>query len=378
MSVATAPTVSVQLSSVKTWTGMLRLKSVWNHLAAGDDDGVLLGHDWFAQCWKSFPESRRAEILTFCRADAVKGILPLCRPARQIVRYLEFLDDQHSQRLDLIAEPVEIEPMLWALGEHLRRRRDWDVLELARLRAATAERVLRIWPEAGLQVRIRGGVRQRYLPLNGSWETVSASFQSVLLKNLRRREKRLKQRAPYDVRRHTSGRGLRLLLDQCFQVEASGWKGREGTAIRCQAPVERFYRQLAFRLARQNCLRIYSLWQQDQLLAFQFCAAHRRRLASLKVGYLDSFREYSPGQILQKEVLRMAWEEGMTRFDFLGEDQPHQADWTPLTEALVHLRIYNHTLRGRAMAQRAELWRWWQSRQVASPISGSPAPTDPL
>lgn len=346
---------------------MLRLKSAWNRLTEADEDGVLLGHDWFAQCWKAFPASRRAEILTVQRGGVVKGILPLCRPPRGVIRYLEFLDDQHSQRLDLIARPGEIEPVLWALGEHLRMRRDWDVLELARLRAATAEQLARIWGEIGLPVRIRGGVRQRYLPLHGSWEEVSARFPTVLLKNLRRREKKLQQRGPCDVRLHTGSSGLRTLLDQCFKVEASGWKGREGTAIGCLPPVERFYRQLAFRLAPRKQLRIFTLWQQDQLLAFQFCVTNGCRLASLKVGYLDAFREYSPGQLLQQHVLRMAWEEGLTRFDFLGENQPHQAEWTPLTEALVHVRVYNHTLRGRAMAQRSELWRWGQSRREPTP-----------
>jgi CelD/BcsL family acetyltransferase involved in cellulose biosynthesis len=295
-----------------------------------------------------------------------------------MIRYLEFLDDKHSQRLDLIAEPEEIEPMLWAMGEHLCRRRDWDVLEMARLRAATAERVLRIWPQIGLPIRARGGARQRYLPLNGYWEEVSANFDGVLLKNLRRREKRLRQHGPLEVRLHTGHHHLRELLDQCFQVEASGWKGREGTAIRCRPPVERFYRQLAFRLAGRNQLRIYGLWQQDQLLAFQFCVTNGRRMGSLKVGYLDSHREYSPGQILQHSVLRMAWEEGHARYDFLGEDQPHQAAWAPLTETLVHLRVYNRTLRGRAMAQRSELWHWWKPRHDPKPLPEATVPADPV
>lgn len=356
------PEVSgLTVTQVTRWRDFLRLRAAWDALAAADGDACLLGHDWMAQSWKSQAGAERAqarpEVLQVAGAGERLVALAALEFHPGALRRLAFLGDRRGQRLDLVAGARDrIGAAVEALGAHLRRRRDWDLCDLNHLRQPTAEAVSRLWPALGLAVRERGEVRQRVIRLDRPWEEIERGFSPALRANFSRREKRLRRRGRLEFAVSAAGPGLWPRLQECFQLEASGWKGRRGTAILDEHSLHRFYRQLAVRLAGQGRFRLFTLALEGRIVAFEYCLAGAGALHALKIGFDESLANASPGQVLRLHLLQAA-QGHFARYEFLGDDAPWKAEWTAETVRLSHLRAYNCTWRGQAVRLRAQLWQ---------------------
>lgn len=345
----------------------MRLRSAWQACLALDPDEVLLGHDWTAQAWKSL------QLQLDPRPPWVVGVrgtrgewqgFAAFRWRRE--RWLEFLAAERSQRLDAVGA----NPAVWlALGRHLRLRRDWDVLDLAFLRPASAAIITNHWPGLGLAVHARGQMRQHRISLDPPWPEIESGFSPYLRSNFRRRFKRLRMQG--DVRLEVHARDLEPCLDQCFALEAAGWKGREGSAVARKPELQRFYRQLAYRLAATGQLRLYCLVLNQRMVAFEFCLASLRsgRLYSLKIAYAEDLSTASPGVVLRWLLLQDARQQ-FREYEFLGDDAPWKTEWSTGITVLRHLRIYNRTVGGQAWLWRSRLYRHLRQHWKEPPAPG--------
>jgi CelD/BcsL family acetyltransferase involved in cellulose biosynthesis len=98
-------------------------------------------------------------------------------------------------------------------------------------------------------------------------------------------------------------------------IEASGWKGRAGTALAARPSDAAFYREVSERFRAAGRLRLHSLEAGGNTLAMQtgFCVAGA--LFDWKVAYDERFARYSPGAQLQLRVLESARDDGVTWID---------------------------------------------------------------
>jgi CelD/BcsL family acetyltransferase involved in cellulose biosynthesis len=98
-------------------------------------------------------------------------------------------------------------------------------------------------------------------------------------------------------------------------MEASGWKGKAGTALACRAGDAAFYRDVTARFATSGRLRMYSLEAGGMKLAMEtdFCADGV--LFSWKMSYDERFARYGPGAQLQFRVFNLARQEGLRSVD---------------------------------------------------------------
>ena len=113
-------------------------------------------------------------------------------------------------------------------------------------------------------------------------------------------------------------------LEECFAVEVSGWKGRDGTAILSHADTGQFFRDLGRALADDDVLRLSTLRIGPRLVAFDIEALDGRRLWWLKTGYDEEFARYSPGRVLQLAVIERCFELGLDAIEMLGASDPHK------------------------------------------------------
>lgn len=85
-------------------------------------------------------------------------------------------------------------------------------------------------------------------------------------------------------------------------LEAAGWKGREGGGL-ANRPVER--EQLrAFLAAAPDHGQVRTLWAGDRLAASQLCIVVGSTLHLLKTSYEDELAAAAPGNLLMAELLR--------------------------------------------------------------------------
>ena len=105
------------------------------------------------------------------------------------------------------------------------------------------------------------------------------------------------------------GSGLDAALVELYRIEASGWKGEQGTAILSDPQTEEFFTRLAHVAAEQGWLRLYLLYSGDRCVAAQYALCYRKILYLMKFGYDAEWSSFSPGTLLLKHLFRRAFEE---------------------------------------------------------------------
>ena len=93
-------------------------------------------------------------------------------------------------------------------------------------------------------------------------------------------------------------------LDVFLKLEASGWKGRAGTAIACNAPLQRFVTDTVRTHAADERLRFWQLDMDDRPVASLFGFLAGSTLWLGKIAYDETQARHSPGALLMIEATR--------------------------------------------------------------------------
>jgi len=187
----------------------------------------------------------------------------------------------------------------------------------------------------------------------GDWEAYVETRSRKRTAEWRSKERRaLKAGDRFQV--VASPEGLGQAWEDLLAVEASGWKGREGTAMRQQPAVRKFYDAVLPDLAAAGKLRLFLHWRGSRIIAFHLCTLHGGRLSSLKSGYAEEFAKESPAQIVRWWMVKWAFENPEVRIvDFLGPLTETKRQWSTGVEALYTLYVFRRSPGGML-----GWWRW--------------------
>ncbi len=141
---------------------------------------------------------------------------------------------------------------------------------------------------------------------------------------------------------------LNALLDEAFEVEASNWKGREGSAVAKDKLRGKFYRQYATAACESGILRLAFLRLGDRAVAMQYAIEAGGSYWLLKIGYRDDVARCSPGMLLIAETIRYAASQGLASYEFLGTAANWTKIWAKDERASVAIRVYPAGVRGYA------------------------------
>jgi CelD/BcsL family acetyltransferase involved in cellulose biosynthesis len=125
-------------------------------------------------------------------------------------------------------------------------------------------------------------------------------------------------------------------LERFYQLEASGWKGREGSAIISVPQVHYFYQAIAEAAANFGYFVLYMLELNERLLAAHFSLMLAGRCYSPKVAYDESFARYAPGHLIVAEILQDCASRGISLYDITGPADEWKMKWTTETHKVDH------------------------------------------
>jgi CelD/BcsL family acetyltransferase involved in cellulose biosynthesis len=199
--------------------------------------------------------------------------------------------------------------------------------------------------EAGYCVTERTVLRSPYIGLRGTWDEYWAGLPSKRRSDLRRRRRRLEEEGEVALEIHDGSTRLAELLDEGFAVEASGWKGADGTAIIAEG-TEPLYRQAAEWAASAGTLRLGFLRLNGHAIAFDYCFESGGRHYLVKTGYRPGYSAYAPGKLLRAFMIERAFAEGIAVYDFAGDDDPWKLEWTDTARTTVTITAFARSVRG--------------------------------
>jgi CelD/BcsL family acetyltransferase involved in cellulose biosynthesis len=162
----------------------------------------------------------------------------------------------------------------------------------------------------------------------GLFEDYERALSRNRRRSLRRGQQALEAQGSVSFEVHESPEGLDGAFEEVLQVEASGWKGRRGTAIASRAETRRFYAEVASWAAERGWLRLSFLRLDGRPVACDYSIVFDGSWYSLKSGYDEDYRACGPGALLLREQLRHCFESGAACLELLGTEDPFKRSWT--------------------------------------------------
>jgi CelD/BcsL family acetyltransferase involved in cellulose biosynthesis len=121
-------------------------------------------------------------------------------------------------------------------------------------------------------------------------------------------------------------------LRRGFEVEDRSWKSGAGTSVLRLPRIFRFYCRQAAALAASGNLELAFLEHAGQPIGFMYGLHAKGVYYPAKIGYDDQFAAYSPGQLLNSQMLeRFQQNDELEHLDFHGPISPAFGRWATRT-----------------------------------------------
>ena len=311
--------------------------TAWEELAERVGAAPFDRPGWFEAWAEAFDEP--LEVLMTEADGRVTGVLPYVRMGEGV----RSATNPHTPSPGLLAEDEDaardLAERLFSLGGRV---------SLAYLDGASAAILRDAARRAGCVVLTRPLAYRLFLELEGPWESFEDSLPSRLVRDVRRRRRKLEELGEVTLEVSDGSDRLEDLLAEGFRLEASGWKAAEGTAIASSRETQRFYESIARWSADRGWLRLFFLRVGGRPIAFQLALEHGRTHYFIKGGYDPDVSAYSPGKLLVHATLAHALERGNERYELMGDVEPWKLEWTKTMEERVSFDAYRRTPRGLA------------------------------
>jgi CelD/BcsL family acetyltransferase involved in cellulose biosynthesis len=343
------------------------LEREWNKaLAQGPNDQPMLRHEWTRAWIENFAPGATLRVFAARTGRELQAAVPLIESRERsadtcfvpMTTWATPCND-HSQRGGVLLGRRG-EEGLQAIWDRLVETPGWDRLRIRDLPEGAPDWQLReIAEKAGYPCGLWVSLRSPYLRLPQKYEQVEAAVDGKFRQNLRRRKRRLAEQGEvkYVLVDGKDAKRLDEALADFFSIEASGWKGKGGTAIAQRPELVGFYTQIARDAARRNALALGFLELAGKRIAAHMAIVHAGRGYLLKLGYDEKFHEFSPGQQLVSEAIREACARGLKEFDFLGPCMDWKLDWESALRTHTWLTIFRPTTAGRLVREaRYTVW----------------------
>ena len=290
-------------------------------------DGALFvtsSLEWLRACFDAF--YREMDELNYFSVNdgGIGAFLPLVRTRRSGRYWLELCGSRQ------LFEPSEIIYRSATDLAALFRRviPIGDPIDLSRVRAdpALIDELRRSAKARGFVLR-RTSPRAAFLPLSAGVTSVDDLVPSLKRRrDLRRTAKRLSEtgRVAFEWLR-PSERDVDSVIERAAAIEDSGWKRRQASSLLRQPEVSKFVSGIARLFAKRRRLVVAFLTVDGTAIAMQIILEFNNAWHEIKIGYDEHWRHVSPGIQLTVATLLRASAENVTRYEFMGNEEPRHA-----------------------------------------------------
>jgi CelD/BcsL family acetyltransferase involved in cellulose biosynthesis len=323
------------------------------------DEEVFYRPEWAQAYLQAFDPKAEVIVISAWAGERLRGILPLVRRRTFIsgfpVATLTIPANVHSLRASLTVCPgAEGQAALHALWQAITELPRWDLIDVANVVEGNGlDRLVALAAAYGYRTARKRTSQTLYLPIDASASSTSdkaaqppwlAGTRPKFRSHLRRARRQLEEQGKLELKHY--GAADPAALKRFYNLEASGWKGAEGTAIQCDARTQQFYDCVAKAAERDGYLSLDFLELNGKPIAGHFGFNLRGRYFLAKAGYDEAFRRHGPGQLLVNEILCQTPQRGLREFDFVGPATWDESRWASARRTNYRVFIFRKSLYG--------------------------------
>ena len=130
----------------------------------------------------------------------------------------------------------------------------------------------------------------------------AASVSRKHMREFRRLKQKLAELGELEYRVARQPEEVRIAVEAFLALEASGWKGRQRTAMAIDRYRAAFAREAAHRLAEDDLCRVHALHLNGEVIASLIVFVEAGVAYTWKTAYDEAYARFSPGTLLMIEV----------------------------------------------------------------------------
>jgi CelD/BcsL family acetyltransferase involved in cellulose biosynthesis len=327
-----------RVRTISTREDFMSLQEEWDALATAQTS-PFVGHAIVSAWWDAFGGNRRLHAYGLWENGRLAAALPL-------------FDD--GRRLEAMVEPdLPALPVVWrdegSLQGLVSSILAADEREIKLARVPKEHPLLRalVHPDADRRLRlIQPGHTAPILDTTGDFEDYRRRTRPTWQSRLDAYARKMERDYDATIELIEAPASVDDALESGFRLEASGWKGRAGTAVLSSPAMTSFYRSLVRIFLDQGKLRISRIILDGSLVAFDLAVRHGASLYSLKTGFDESYRRLSPGLVLRMSIIRRCFEADVEAYEFLGPAYAWTRNFTSSGRDHVTVRLYSRSPAG--------------------------------
>ena len=336
----------LKTSVITTQEQMESLALHWNSLDAYIDTPIAK-YDWSISCMEKVLRDNSIFVVVAESDDIPVAIAPLVKPKSFFKALEQNGIMENSEPTDFsYKDDVSLDYLTDSLAKNKMPLFLTSVMEESPLVLS----MKKAYRRRGLFV-CRSHVGSPYIEIDTDESKTQSELPKRLQSDLRRARRKAESlgEVKFDIHSPSTLDELAPLLDESLRIEAEGWKGKSGTALKEDQELGDFYRAYLLRACKQGILRICFLSVNGQNIAMQIALESGGRFWLLKIGYDERFSNCSPGMLLIYETLQYAAINKLKSYEFLGTAADWTRRWTKDERKNCAIRTFPFTLRGMAI-----------------------------
>src|SRR5579884_1194660 len=349
-------TLRVQTGGVEV---LAQLAEAWRRLCdeSGDEE-IFYRPEWALAYLRAFAPRQQVTVISAWNGARLCGLLPLMRLRNFIaglpVTVLTVPANVHCFRVGLsVCKGPEGEAALRAMWQAVKELPSWNVIDVSNVVEGNGiDRLVKLARTQGFPVARKRTSQTLYLPIEPALFPKKdaqppwlAGTRPKFRSHLRRAHRQLEEQGGKLALKHYATADP-AALESFYALEGSGWKGEEGTAIKCDPRTLQFYNEVAQAAARAGYLSLDFLELNGKPIAAHFAFNLRGRYFLAKAGYNEEYRRFGPGQLLVNEVLNQTPQRGLHEFDFVGPATWDESRWASARRTSYRVFIFRKNFYG--------------------------------
>lgn len=175
-------------------------------------------------------------------------------------------------------------------------------------------------------LKFKSGQRS-IIDVSKSYDNVYNRYSKNFKNKIKQYTKKLNQLSEVKIEQNNTN--FESMYKIFLEIEGSGWKGKEGTAIKCNPATKGFFHMMTKGFYPLGMASFYILKAEDSYLASNLCINSNNTTYLYKIAYNEKFNKVSPGTILFEEQLKTYCDNSKLETVNLVSDQEWHSHWAP-------------------------------------------------
>ncbi len=332
------------------------LKEAWNQLVDRSyHNTIFYKHELFESWLKAYGEGHEFFVVISSKDRQLLSAMPLMKSRERLyglpIRKISFIVDHEIPHCGpIIDQSLDFSRETRSLLEYITAtERDWDVIWLRKLvhNKQMIEPMVVYCRDQGYPVLSRTAQYSPVLRIMTDWESYYSGKSQRFKKKNRNDLNRLKKQGEITVEKFTAPVSIQERMEDVFRVGHQSWKGAINNAIGSSVRNRIFFKGLPGWIASErDGVVLWTLSLDDKMIAFEYHIQEDRTLYALRGEFDEHWRAYSPGAVLDSEIVKDLFSNGIREYNMCGDSSPYKLRWTAETQPHRDIIIFNRTIYG--------------------------------